>query len=446
MKKYYKYVQRVIVTILIVSLFLQVDCSARAAEKILTEGNFQYRIINDNGASKEVEVCGYLGNDSEITIPETLGGYKVVSLASLEGKVKSFKKVTLSKNLKVVNSRLELTNIAGEDNKIEIENYDVVSENQYLSVKEGVLFDKKQLTLLNYPRGKKNTKYIEPSTVTKSYGISENPYLKNLTLSANKKNTVVDDYGYRNSNLEEITIPKNIKIIGEFSFSQCKKLKKINWNKGLERIYDSAFQGCSSLKKVILPDSVISIGNAAFENCKLSSVKLSSNLQTISYRAFWENPSLKKVTIPDSVIKMYKDSFNSSKTKLIMPSYLKKQYRYNTKKYNTYIAKATVTSNNKTKDYKAEYISKIKAEKKKVTVKKGNSLKLNTKVYIYNKNTKLKKNGILKTNILKFTSSNKQVVKVASNGKVKALKKGKAVITVTLRTTKKSYKVKVTVK
>lgn len=445
MKKLCKHFQKTIVIILIVSLFIQVDYATRADEKILTEGNFQYRIVN-NAGSKEVEVCGYLGNDSEITVPETLGGYQVVSLTSLEGKRKSFKKVTLSKNLKAVNSRLELSNIAGKQNKIEIENYDVVSENQYFSVKDGVLFDKKQMTLLNYPRGKKNTKYTEPSTVTKSYGISENPYLKNLTLSANKKNTVVENYGYRNSNLEEITIPKNIKIIGEFSFSQCKKLKKINWNKGLERIYDSAFQGCSSLKKVVLPVSVISIGNAAFENCKLSSVKLSGNLQTISYRAFWENPSLKKVTIPDSVIKMYKDSFDSSKTKLNMPSYLKKQYRYNTKKYNTYIAKATVTSNNKTKDYRAEYISKIKAEKKKVTVKKGNSLKLNTKVYIYNKNTKLKKNGILKTNILKFASSNKKVVKVTSSGKIKALKKGIAVITVTLRTTKKSYKVKVQVK
>lgn len=446
MKKTYKYFKKLMAFILIISLFIQADCTTRAAEQILTEGNFQYRIINHSDTAGEVEICGYLGNESEISIPETLGGYNVVSLASLEGKMKSFKKVILGKNIKTVNNRLELSNISGEDNKIEIESYDVVSENQYFSVKDGVLFDKKQLTLFNYPRGKKTTSYIEPSTVTKSYGISENSYLKNLTLSANEKYTMLEDYGYRNSNLEEITLPQNIKIIGEFSFSQCKKLKKINWSKQLERIYNSAFEGCTSLEKVAIPNSVISIGNAAFRNCNLSSVKLSNHVQIISSLAFWGNLKLKKVTIPDSVIKMYKDSFNRSKTKLIMPSYLKKQYRNKEKKFNTYIAKATLTANHKTKDYRAEYIKTIKAKKRKIVLKRGTTRKLNTKAYIYNKNTKFKKRGILKTNILKFASSNKKVVKVTSKGKIKALKKGRATITVTLRTTKQSYKVKIRVK
>ena len=81
---------------------------------------------------------------------------------------------------------------------------------------------------------------------------------------------------------------------------------------------------------------------------------------------------LKKVKVPDSVTLIRKDVFGTKKKgmKVEMPSYLKKTYRFNGLNYN-YIAKATVFSNGKTKDYKAEKITKIKPFKKSVFVKKG---------------------------------------------------------------------------
>jgi len=108
-----------------------------------------------------------------------------------------------------------------------------------------------------------------------------------------------------------------------------------------------------------------------------------------------------------------------------------------------YEARATVkVPGKKAVTYKASRITKIKAKTSKVTIQKGKTTKLQTRVYI---SKKLKK-GYLDPEILKFTTSNKKVVKVSSKGTIKGLKKGKATVTVKLRTTGKTYKVNVKVK
>ena len=149
--------------------------------------------------------------------------------------------------------------------------------------------------------------------------------------------------------------------------------------------------------------------------------------------------SLKEVTIPDSVVKIGRTAFDKN-VKLKKPAYLKK-IKDGSVVY--YEARATVkASGKKAVTYKASRITKIKAKTSKVTIKKGKTAKLQTRVYI---SKKLKK-GYLDPEILKFTTSNKKVVKVSSKGTIKGLKKGTATITVKLRTTGKTYKVNVKVK
>lgn len=440
MKNLKKLVQRMVVFSLIISLFVPAKFNINAAEEILKSGDFQYKVVEEYvDGPKVAKIYGYTGEDSKIVIPETLGGYKVTEVNCLDGSKNTIESLVLSKNVKSVNYILERMDSKYKERLIEIEKYEVAYDNPYLSDKDGVLFNEEQTVLLNYPRGKKDTEYTEPSSVEKSNGANHNPYVKKWTLSNNKKYNQTEDYGYRGcANLEEITIPKNVLVISDYSFAECNKLKKINWSNKLERIYDCAFYKCSSLTSVKIPNNVYSIGGAAFEYCNLSSVKLPNKLNYIGSFAFTGNKNLKKVNIPDSVTIMSKEAFDMKKTKVTMASYMKKE----TGHFNNYIAKATVTTKGKTKDYKARYITKIKAKKKKVTIKKGKTQKLNTTVYIRNKDTKLKKNGILKSNILQFTSSNKKVVNVTSNGKIKAVKKGTAVITVILRTAKESYKAK----
>mgnify|MGYP002586825249 CR=1 FL=1 len=146
--------------------------------------------------------------------------------------------------------------------------------------------------------------------------------------------------------------------------------------------------------------------------------------------------SLKEVAIPDSVVKIGRSVFDKN-VKLKKPAYLKKIKDGSV----YYEARATVkVPGKKAVTYKASRITKIKAKTSKVTIKKRQTTKLQTRVYI---SKKLKK-GYLDPEILKFTTSNKKVVKVSSKGTIKGLKKG--TVTVKLRTTGKTYKVNVKVK
>ena len=68
-------------------------------------------------------------------------------------------------------------------------------------------------------------------------------------------NEIYSDAFYSNTNLEEITIPASIKIIGARAFSGCSNLNKVIFNKGskLTTIEEFAFSDCSNLSSVDIP-------------------------------------------------------------------------------------------------------------------------------------------------------------------------------------------------
>ncbi|MBS7006879.1 leucine-rich repeat protein [Anaerostipes sp.] len=166
---------------------------------------------------------------------------------------------------------------------------------------------------------------------------------------------------------------------------------------------------------------------------------LSTPVRTISSGTFKNKTGLKKIKVPESIYTIQKGAFSGCKAKIKKPSFLKKQ------KNGSYTAIAQVKipkkGKNKKVNYKASKVTKITASKKSIKLKKGKKKKIYTRVYISGK----KKQGYLDYSILKFTSSNKKVVKVSKYGNIKALKKGKATIKVKLRISGKSYKIKVKV-
>lgn len=67
--------------------------------------------------------------------------------------------------------------------------------------------------------------------------------------------------------LEEISLPSSLKDIGYYSFYYCASLTEIALPIGLEKIQMYAFGYCISVKEIVIPVSVVSIGNRAFEEC-----------------------------------------------------------------------------------------------------------------------------------------------------------------------------------
>ena len=73
---------------------------------------------------------------------------------------------------------------------------------------------------------------------------------------------------------ETVVLPDELKIIGAYSFFDCRKLSKINIPDGLEKIGEYAFYKCRFLKSVELPATVGEIGMNAFEKSGIKQIRI----------------------------------------------------------------------------------------------------------------------------------------------------------------------------
>lgn len=130
-------------------------------------------------------------------------------------------------------------------------------------------------------------------------------------------------------NLTTITIPRQVKVIGDYAFASCENLAEVVFERGslLSSLGQYAFQYCTALTSVELPDDLTIIEGGAFRGCtNLETVKLPANLQYLgyytnasgtpttssstSYGAVFQNcVKLKTVEIPSSVKIIYSSAF-----------------------------------------------------------------------------------------------------------------------------------------
>ncbi|HUE36529.1 MAG TPA: leucine-rich repeat domain-containing protein [Candidatus Acidoferrum sp.] len=203
----------------------------------------------------------------------------------------------------------------------------------------GVLFDKSQDTLIQYPIGNTATSYIMPETVTNIgmeafYGC---PNLVSVMIGTNVAIIGGAAFEYCTA-LAGITLPNSVTVISGGAFAECAGLTNITIGTGVANIQYQAFLGChsviaiavaagnpafSSVNGVLfnknqttlvlypagtsatsyaLPDSVTNIGAYAFmDSYYLTSITLDPNLQSIGDSAFSFCFSLTSITIPNSV-------------------------------------------------------------------------------------------------------------------------------------------------
>lgn len=116
--------------------------------------------------------------------------------------------------------------------------------NQFFSVKDGVLFNKDQSELLCCP-GAMDNYYSMPDTVKE-----------------------IDMFGFAGcEKLEYIVNLNNIAKIGGFAFNECKNLKQINLGENITYLSEEMFGECKNLESVSFSDKVGEFELFPFLNC-----------------------------------------------------------------------------------------------------------------------------------------------------------------------------------
>lgn len=139
---------------------------------------------------------------------------------------------------------------------------------------------------------------LETAVLTGTY-VVRTPQAKNVILADTV--TEVRDGAFENGHrVENITLSRNLKRIGDRAFKNC-HVRNITLPDGIEYIGEKAFESCRSLESINLPDSIQFIGKDAFHTYTvLNLFELNDIPDTIAETVFLLKP---QKNIPSTLIR-----------------------------------------------------------------------------------------------------------------------------------------------
>lgn len=143
----------------------------------------------------------------------------------------------------------------------------VSTSNSVYSSTGGVLFNKNQTTLLQYPAGLSG-KYTVPSSVTRigQYCFLECIYVTGITLPSSL--TIVESGAfYYCFSLTSMTFPSSIASIGSYACFGCVYMTNVTIPEGLSYIDSYTFGYCLNLSKITMPSTVTFFLSGSFYYC-----------------------------------------------------------------------------------------------------------------------------------------------------------------------------------
>lgn len=343
-----------------------------------------------NTGLKDITIFSYKGSDENVIVPAELNGRKVKRIAqyAFQGN-QNMKTLTISEGIEKITSlfvgncdsleKISLPSsarlvaigsdrfITGQDGLIEtcmsLKEITVPEDNPYLTVNDGILYNKECTDLLAFPRAVNIEQVTIPEGVTsiKSDAFSGNTTIKKVTLPDSV--TSIGGWAFSNCNsLSEINIPANCQSIGQYAFmnTAIRKItipagmknenviavgilsgtpletievedgnpyyvvkdgalclnnktllfyetassrEEIEIPEGITFIVMCAFQGAENLKRVHISPTVSQIDAHAFYGCEnLEEVDAeNSSLERIGYATFSNCHHLKDISLPQSL-------------------------------------------------------------------------------------------------------------------------------------------------
>ena len=271
---------------------------------------------------KQLEICQYLGKDTEVTIPSQIGRYKVTRIGKeVFCKCREVIQVIISEGIESVEEKAFYALRALRN---------VVFPKSLKRIGASAFYSCEQLPALTLPIGLEQIgeyafalcERVEELTIpftvheigTGAFSCMrslaainvqpENPCFcsKNGLLYSKDECKLLacpaaTEYG--------ITIPKGVQSVADYAFAYCRWITSVRFQSGLKSIGKYAFGYCEELRKIALPDSVTDIGSMAFCNCYvLQDVMLPERLQSLGDSVFLECRSLRRIHIPRALTHM----------------------------------------------------------------------------------------------------------------------------------------------
>ncbi len=156
--------------------------------------------------------------------------------------------------------------------------FSVDTENPVYTAVDGCIYSKDMKTIIIYPGGKNGVYQIVDGTER----IEKNAFSGSLAITG-------------------VVIPDSVITIDDVAFGHCLSLETVEFGKNVESIGDSAF--CEAkIKTLKLPDSLKYIGTFAFYNCaELKEVEIPRGVHEIKIDTFGRCVNLVKVIIYETV-------------------------------------------------------------------------------------------------------------------------------------------------
>lgn len=125
----------------------------------------------------------------------------------------------------------------------------------------------------------------------------------------------IETNAFSNCALATLRLPRSLKEIGTYAFSDSTELKEVYIPSGI--VGRRAFQDCTALENVILGDGVTKISDYAFAKTSLKKVTLNEGLTSIGEFAFWKT-QLVEVTLPASLVEVGQGIFYDCTTLVVV--------------------------------------------------------------------------------------------------------------------------------
>ena len=112
-------------------------------------------------------------------------------------------------------------------------------------------------------------------------------------------------HAFLSSDIESVTIPSTVVMIGEMAFANCSKLHTVKLNANITEIESEVFKKCVSLKNINIPSTVTKIDHYAFSECEaLEKIAIPKSVTQMGMGAFFGNKSLTEIEFEEGIKKI----------------------------------------------------------------------------------------------------------------------------------------------